>query len=98
MLAIYLQTRINPELGPPGPKLPLIDRLRALKQASVMIVIVVITIGGIYVGAFSPTEAAGVGAFLTLLLAFWRRRVTGAAMTDVMSEHRPACRRGGGAA
>ena len=84
MLSIYIQTRINPELGPPGPKLPLLDRFRALSQASAMVVIIVITIGGIYVGAFSPTEAAGVGAFLTLLLAFWRRRVTGEAMTSVM--------------
>ncbi len=84
MLAIYIQTRINSRLGPPGPKLPLIDRFRALKQAFFMVVIVVITIGGIYMGVFSPTEAAGVGAFLALLLALWRRRVTGAALTTVM--------------
>ena len=84
MLAIYIQTSINSRLGPPGPKLPLIDRFRALKQAFFMVVIVVITIGGIYMGVFSPTEAAGVGAFLALLLALWRRRVTGAALTTVM--------------
>ena len=35
-------------------------------------------------GVFSPTEAAGVGAFLALLLALWRRRGTGAALTTVM--------------
>ena len=84
MIAIYIQTRINPELGPPGPKIPLVDRFRALKKSVMMMAIVIITIGGIYVGAFSPTEAAGIGAFLALMLAFWRRRVTKDAMTDVM--------------
>jgi tripartite ATP-independent transporter DctM subunit len=84
MLSIYIMTRFNPSLGPAGPKLPLIERFKALRQAVVMVAIVVITIGGIYVGAFSPTEAAGIGAFLALMLAFWRRRVTGAAIIDVM--------------
>jgi tripartite ATP-independent transporter DctM subunit len=84
MAAIYIQCRINPELGPPGPRTPMREKFTALRQAGAMVCIVVITIGGIYVGAFSPTEAAGVGAFLSLLLAVVRRRVTTSAMSDVL--------------
>ncbi len=84
MTAIYIQCRIKPELGPPGPKTPIREKFTALRQASAMVGIVVITIGGIYIGAFSPTEAAGVGAFLSLLLAVVRRRVTTSAMSDVL--------------
>jgi len=77
MVAIYIQCRIKPELGPP-------EKFTALRKAGAMVCIVIITIGGIYIGAFSPTEAAGVGAFLSLLLALVRRRVTASAMGDVL--------------
>mgnify|MGYP003308301702 FL=1 len=82
MLVVYIQTRINPQLGPPGPIVSIRERFSALKQAAAMVGIVVITIGGIYVGAFSPTEAAGVGAFLALMLAFWRKKVTRTLLSD----------------
>ena len=84
MAAIYIQCRINPELGPPGPRTPMKEKFTMLRRASAMVGIVIITIGGIYIGAFSPTEAAGVGAFLALLLAVVRRRVTTSAMNDVL--------------
>lgn len=76
MLAIFVMTRINPELGPPGPKMPLVGRIKATGQASAMIGIVVVTIGGIYTGFFTAGEAAGVGAFLAFSLALVRRAVT----------------------
>lgn len=73
---IYIQTRIKPELGPAGEPMKLRAKLKASAQAGFMIGIVVVTIGGIYTGLFTPTEAAGVGAFLALLLALFRRKLT----------------------
>ena len=84
MVAIYIQTRINPALGPAGPRLPLGQRFASLQRATAMIVIVGVTIGGIYLGIFTPTEAAGIGAMLALLLAFFRRRVNKESLTDVV--------------
>ena len=72
ILSIFIQTRINPDLGPPGPSSTVMDRIRAFRQASAMIGVVTVTIGGIYAGLFTPTEAAGVGAFLAALLALVR--------------------------
>jgi tripartite ATP-independent transporter DctM subunit len=84
MLSIAIQTRINPELGPPGPVMPMPERIRATKQASAMIGIVVLTIGGIYTGFFTAGEAAGVGAFLAFLLALARRSVNRESLTSTL--------------
>jgi tripartite ATP-independent transporter DctM subunit len=73
LLAIAIMTRIKPELGPAGPKTTLGQKLATLRRASTIVVIVLITIGGIYGGIMTPVEAAGVGAFLTLIVALIRR-------------------------
>jgi len=84
MVSIYIQTRINPTLGPASPRTNLPGRVKALVDAGAMIGIVVIVIGGIYGGIFTPTEAAGVGAFLAFLLALIRRKVNYNAMSTVL--------------
>ncbi len=84
MISIYIQTRINPTLGPAGPRTNLPGRVKALVDAGAMIGIVFIVIGGIYGGIFTPTEAAGVGAFLAFLLALIRRKVNYNAMSTVL--------------
>ncbi len=83
MISIYIQTRINPDLGPAGPGVPMAEKFKSLGQASAMIVIVVVTIGGIYGGLFTPTEAAGVGAMLSFLLALVRGKINKASLSDV---------------
>jgi tripartite ATP-independent transporter DctM subunit len=84
MATIWLLTRINPALGPSGPRVGFGQRFRTLGRAMPMVAIVLATIGGIYVGAFSPTEAAGVGAILAFLLALGRRRLSVANLTDAV--------------
>lgn len=84
ILAIYIQTRIKPELGPAGPAMGLRAKLKATSLAGFMIGIVVITIGGMYAGLFTPTEAAGIGAFLALLLALFRRRITLNSLSSIL--------------
>lgn len=51
-------------------------RLSALGRASWIVGIIFITIGGIYCGVFSAIEAAGVGAFLALLVTIFRKALT----------------------
>ena len=70
--AIVLITGIRPEYGPPGARAAWGVRIRALVEASGILGIAVISIGGIYAGVFTPTEAASVGAFLALGFAAWR--------------------------
>lgn len=84
MLAIYIQTRIKPELGPAGPSTRLSDKLKATWQASSMIGIIIITIGGIYLGLFTATEASGIGAFLAFLIALYRRKINVASLSSIL--------------
>jgi tripartite ATP-independent transporter DctM subunit len=51
-----------------------------------MITIVVASIGGIYLGVFTPSEAAAVGAFLALLYAAYRRTLGGGNFSFVLLE------------
>jgi tripartite ATP-independent transporter DctM subunit len=84
IISIYIQTRINPALGPAGPRTNLAGRVKSLVDAAAMFGIVAMVIGGIYGGIFTPTEAAGVGAFLAFLLALVRRKINYDSMSSVL--------------
>ena len=73
LVAIYIVTRIRPEAGPPGPRANMRERLSAARRSLVIVGIMLATIGGIYLGVFTPVEASGVGAFLTFVMALCRR-------------------------
>ena len=85
-VAVGVMTRINPELGPPGERLPWRARLRALKGIWGMLVLFAIVMGGIYGGVFTPTEAAGIGAFGAFAIALFRRRLTLALTLEALAE------------
>lgn len=74
MLTIYIITRIRPGWAPPGPRTGLVEKIIAIKDAWVPIVLFLIVIGGIYMGVFTPTEAAAVGAAGSFIVLFVRRR------------------------
>lgn len=58
---------INPMLGPAGPRTSMGEKGRALAGALPILVVIVLTIGGIYGGLFSPVEASAVGAGLVII-------------------------------
>jgi C4-dicarboxylate transporter DctM subunit len=59
---------------------------RALRQTIPMVVLIVLVLGGIYAGFFSPTEAGGVGALGALILAVARRRLPLRAFWNILLE------------
>ena len=85
-VAVGVMTRINPELGPPGERLPWRARVRALKGIWGMLVLFAIVMGGIYGGIFTPTEAAGIGAFGAFAIALFRRRLTLSLTLEALAE------------
>ena len=74
--AVAIMTRINPELGPPAEEVPWRERFNALRGIWGMLILFLIVMGGIYGGIFTPTEAAGIGAFGAFVIALLRRRLT----------------------
>ncbi len=76
VLAISLLCWLNPALGPAGPKTSLGHKLRAIAGAGPIAAVIVLTIGGIYGGFFSPVEAAAVGAGVVILIGAATRKLS----------------------
>lgn len=76
MITIAIVCWRNPDIGPPGPKTTLMQKLKALTKMWSALVLFLIVIGGIYLGWFSANEAAGIGAFGTLVIGLVLRRLT----------------------
>jgi C4-dicarboxylate transporter DctM subunit len=86
VLTVYVLARIKPTLGPPGPKFTLRERVYSLKDTWSMLTLFFIVIGGLYTGWFTPTEAAGVGAFGALAITLVKRRLSWSNLTDSLAQ------------
>ena len=75
LFTIYLICRFKPDYGPPGPKFTFKEKIVASKAVFPMIFLFILVIGGIYGGFFTPSEAAAIGAFGTLILGLVLRRL-----------------------
>ncbi|ATI43918.1 C4-dicarboxylate ABC transporter permease (plasmid) [Pacificitalea manganoxidans] len=62
----------------------LVQRLRALIAPWHFLILFIATIGGIYVGVFSPNEAASIGAFGAIVIGFVRRTLTWQGFIDAV--------------
>jgi C4-dicarboxylate transporter, DctM subunit len=61
--------RINPAAGPAGARATTRERLTALRDVWTVVLVFLVVMGGIYSGAFTPTEGAGIGAVGMFLIA-----------------------------
>lgn len=84
--SISVLTIIYPEMGPNGPKTPWNQRFRALGRVWGILVLFLIVLGGIYLGIFTPTEAAGIGAAGAMLFAWGRGRLTFSVLVSALVE------------
>ena len=75
LITIQIVTWRRPSAGPAGPRASMTDRMATLRQSVPILLVIIATIGGMYVGLFTPIEASGFGASLTLLVALLRRKL-----------------------
>lgn len=75
IVMITAMSRINPTLGPRGPVTSWRSKLVSLKDVWAVGLLIVIVLGGLYMGLFTPTEAGAVGAFGALTIGLARRRL-----------------------
>ncbi|MGQ0510726.1 MAG: TRAP transporter large permease [Betaproteobacteria bacterium] len=78
LAALYVVTvavvaRLRPDLMPRAPSMTLAERLRAGRSMWKLALLFFLAVGGIYLGWFSPTEAASVSAFAAIVIAFATR-------------------------
>ena len=74
--AILVITTRNTSLGPKGPKASWDERIHALGEGLwETLVVFALSIGGLFLGWFTPTEAGAVGVAGVLLVSIFRKRM-----------------------
>lgn len=83
IVTIAIVVRLRPQdAGKPYPRVPYLERLILLLKIWPVILVFFLVIGGIYLGWFTPTEAAAIGAAGTGLIALVNRGLTRAVFVD----------------
>ncbi len=76
----------DPESGPKGDRMTWKERFVTLRSVWGVLLLFVLVMGGIYMGVFSPTEAAGIGAMGAFVFAIVRRSLDRKALFDIFLE------------
>lgn len=71
ILVINIYVRLFPDAAGVRPRAPWAERLEALVRVWPVLVLFLVVVGGIYLGWFTPTEGAAVGAVGAGLVAFF---------------------------
>ncbi|MCO5072272.1 MAG: TRAP transporter large permease [Rhizobiaceae bacterium] len=85
-LAIMWVVWRRPSDAPPGERVPGHEALAAFGKIWAVLLLFIVVIGGIYGGIFTATEAAGIGASCSLLIAFLRRKLTWRVTGEIIVE------------
>jgi tripartite ATP-independent transporter DctM subunit len=86
VLTIVILCRIDPTLGPAGPKTSMKEKLKSLTGVVEALAIFALVIGGLYTGMFTPTEAGAVGVFFTLLVTVTTKRLSWKGLVRSMTD------------
>jgi C4-dicarboxylate transporter DctM subunit len=82
VLAISVYVRVFPEAAGTRPQVPYSERFAALFHVWPVLMVFGMVVGGIYLGWFTPTEGAAVGAVGTGVIAYFSRGLTWATLMD----------------
>jgi tripartite ATP-independent transporter DctM subunit len=86
---IWLRVRMSPQLGGQTDVVPTVsfaELLRAAVKPWGVILLIVLVLGGLYGGYFTPTEAGAVGAAGALVLTIFAKQLSRKAAIEVLSE------------
>jgi C4-dicarboxylate transporter DctM subunit len=89
LTAIYIAVALvvahmRPDYAPTVSNVSWRERFDAMRQPWQFLLLFIVTIGGIYAGVFSPTEAAAIGAFGAIMLGLLGRRLTWKQLTKAV--------------
>jgi tripartite ATP-independent transporter DctM subunit len=82
MITISIYVRIHPDSAGVRQPQPMSERFRALADVWPVLIVFVAVVGGIYLGIFTPTEGAAVGALGTGLIALINGGLTKSTMVE----------------
>ena len=76
IVTIVIWTRLRPDICEKAPKASWKEKMASLTGVIETFVLFIMVMGGLFVGLFTPTEAAAIGAFGTLLIALIGRNLS----------------------
>jgi tripartite ATP-independent transporter DctM subunit len=86
LLTVTIIVKIKPGLVPIPIKYSWTERRKAILEALPFIAVILGVLGSIFGGIMTPTEAAGLGAFLSILLTLFYRRLTFRIFSDSLMD------------
>lgn len=86
LVTIFILCRLNPQLGPAGPKTNVKQKIGSLKLTWPVVILFLLIIGGIYRGIFTAAEAGAIGAFGALIISLVKKQLTRASFVDCLLE------------
>ncbi|NLW84563.1 MAG: TRAP transporter large permease [Phycisphaerae bacterium] len=91
-VTVYIQCKINPKLGPAGPKMSWGSKFASLSGLIETLILFAGVMGGMFAGYFTPTEAAAIGAAGSLIIAAARGQLSRKMLTrSLMETLRTSC-------
>jgi tripartite ATP-independent transporter DctM subunit len=76
IISIYIRCRLAPEQGPPGDSFTWREKIKSLAGMGETLIVFFLVMGGLFMGIFTPTEAAAVGSLGVLVVSLIRRQLT----------------------
>jgi tripartite ATP-independent transporter DctM subunit len=86
ILVVVVIAKLKPQWTPKVPPMPLGQRLRAALDMWKLAILFFFAVIGVYLGWFSPTEAAAVAAFTAIVIGFATRTLSLRALLDAFLE------------
>ncbi len=75
IISIYIRCTYAPDQGPPGERFTWREKIKSLLGMAETLAVFLLVMGGLFMGLFTPTEAAAVGSFGMLLVSLIRRQL-----------------------
>lgn len=85
-ISIGIRCTVRKELGPAGPKFAWKERFKSLNGIVETLILFVLVMGGMFLGLFTPIEAAAIGAAGSLVIALIKRALTIAKLKQILLE------------
>ncbi len=83
---VFIWTWNRPELAMPGSRFTLREKFASLTGVVETLILFLAVMGGLFIGLFTPTEAAAIGSFGTLLIAVAGRHLSWKGFTQSLVE------------
>ena len=84
--AIAIVTRRRSAYGPAGDRSSRVEKIQSLAGIWPMFLLFTLMLGGIYAGVFTAMEAAGIGAFVAMVMATLRRELSAPILLDIFTD------------